>query len=119
MASPTKVMLKLFSAGVKRTRAVVRSLGATTQHPDWQARAETCQRCPLVYMQCGKVYCGKPLLNQLDRDEPTQGCGCPVILKAKDPKEHCPRDLHFSAPTTANGVCNCMWCAQQSSKNAA
>lgn len=80
-------------------------------HPEWMARAEICQRCPLVHVQCGKSYCGKPLLRHIDRDEPVDGCGCPVNAKAKDPAEHCPRNAHYEASIkTDASTCDCTWC---------
>ncbi|MFT3789064.1 MAG: hypothetical protein QM770_23300 [Tepidisphaeraceae bacterium] len=107
--SPTRFALKLVSAGVKRAESLFRSIGVGHEHPQWQARAEICSRCPLVVVKCGKSYCGRPFLNQVERDEPTEGCGCPVLAKAKDPREHCPRDLHFDASSKTED-CDCMWC---------
>jgi hypothetical protein len=110
MSSPSRVLGTLLLAGYKRGRAVLRQL-ARVEFEDWQARAEICQRCPLVVVRCGKSYCGNPLMEEIDRDQPTKGCGCPVVLKAKDPQEHCPRDLHFNEPDRS-GECTCHWCVQ-------
>ena len=75
------------------------------------ARAEICERCPLRVVQCGKSYCGKPYLQQIDRDPAVDGCGCPCRAKAKDPAEHCPLSTrHHPATKTATG-CDCKWCA--------
>ena len=106
-ASPSRILLTLSRAGVKRARSWLRAADAV--HPEWQARAELCQRCPLVVVQCGKSYCGKPLLRQLERHEPTDGCGCPVSLKARDPKEHCPRNRSWEA-SSKDEQCDCVWC---------
>ena len=56
------------------------------------------------------AYCGKPFLSQIERDEASEGCGCPTIAKAKNPEEHCPVDLSFSPATKADGACTCKWC---------
>jgi hypothetical protein len=113
-ASPARLLVRLAQAGLKRTAAAFRSAGMASTAPDWPARAEVCARCTLVVVKCGKSYCGRPFLNQIERDEPTEGCGCPVLPKAKDPAEHCPRDLHYNKPTVnESGHCNCMWCVDR------
>ena len=106
-ASPSRVLLTLSRAGVKRARSWLRTADAV--HPAWQSRAEVCQRCPLCVVQCGKSYCGKPLLRQIDRHEPTDGCGCPVNAKAHDPNEHCPRNRSWDASSKGED-CDCVWC---------
>jgi hypothetical protein len=118
--SPTRVAIKLVQAGVKRTASVFRSIGVGGRdYANWTERAEVCARCPLVVTQCGKSYCGRPFLKQIARDEPTEGCGCPVIPKAKDVREHCPRDEHFNARCTdPHTPCNCLWCVAHREKHA-
>lgn len=107
--SPSKIFVTLSIAGMKRARSWLRAADAV--HPEWQARAELCQRCPLCVVQCGKSYCGKPLLRQLDRHVPTDGCGCPVNAKAKDPAEHCPRNAAWETSSKTTGAsCDCTWC---------
>jgi hypothetical protein len=103
-ASPSKLFVRLSQAGFKRARSWFRS-----EDPNWALRAEICSRCPLSVSQCGKLYCGKPFLRQIDRHEPTEGCGCPVKLKAKDPDEHCPRNAHYDA-SSKDEACDCVWC---------
>lgn len=108
--SPSRVVIKLAQAGVKRTASLFRSVGGR-DYEGWTERAKVCARCPMVVVQCGKSYCGRPFLSQIARDEPTEGCGCPIAPKAKDPHEHCPRDEHFSARSSDDaGRCNCLWC---------
>jgi hypothetical protein len=108
--SPSRIVIRLAQAGVKRTASLFRAASGR-DFAGWADRAEVCARCPLVVVQCGKSYCGRPFLRQIDRDEPTEGCGCPIAPKAKDPSEHCPRDGRFSARTTDDaGACTCMWC---------
>jgi hypothetical protein len=109
-ASPSKIFVTLGVAGIKRAKAWLRAADAV--HPEWETRAEICQRCPLVVVQCRKSYCGKPLLRHLDRDEATDGCGCPVNLKARDPGEHCPRNVAWEASSKTDALtCDCTWCA--------
>jgi hypothetical protein len=57
------------------------------------------------------AYCGKPLLEQLDRDDAVDGCGCPVNKKAQAAGEHCPLDRRNRPVATASGPCTCKWCA--------
>jgi len=111
-SSPSRVVLRISLAGVKWAKGRLRSAGVGDVHPEWQARAEACQRCPLVVVdRCGRSYCGRPFLRKVDRDEPTEGCGCPVLAKARDPREHCPRDARFNAPARdEHGNCSCVWC---------
>ena len=109
--SPARLFVTLSFAGVKRARSVLRQVGATREFAGWGDRAAICAACPLSVAQCGKLYCGKPLLRQLDRDEPTQGCGCPVRLKAQDPAEHCPRTARYAASSKGDAsACDCVWC---------
>lgn len=111
-------MVRLAQAGVKRTTSLFRSVGiGGRDYESWTDRAEVCARCPLVVVKCGKSYCGRPFLSQIAREEPTEGCGCPVTPKAKDPNEHCPRDEHFNARSTdESGTCNCLWCQNERDK---
>jgi hypothetical protein len=105
-------VVRLTIAGLKRAKSAVRGVGIGASSPDSHLRAATCAACLLSVRQCGKLYCGKPLLRQLERDEATEGCGCPIALKAADPAEHCPRTDRFAASTKADATtCDCLWCA--------
>lgn len=109
----------LASAVAKRLRSVWRQWMKTRVHADWQERVRTCATCP-VARQVGKtVYCGRPLLESPIR-RPEDGCGCPVVLKAKDPDEHCPLDGRFgpSMRLPPPGGCTCRWCASSRLKTA-
>lgn len=119
VARPTRQLpwRLLAGAGYKRVRSVLRSLGltpASPTHPQWQARAELCARCPVAVTEKGVLYCGKPLLAQLSRPS-HEGCGCPILPKAKDPAEHCPVTPALTAlPASVAGVvgaCECKWCS--------
>jgi hypothetical protein len=78
--------------------------------PDsWAQRAEICERCPLRVVRKGVSYCGKPLLEQIQRDA-TDGCGCPTHDKAKDPHEHCPLTIRHQATRQVGAPCDCKWC---------
>ena len=113
--SPARIFVRLSLAGVKRARSTFRGAGA--HHDGWADRAAVCGGCPLSVIVCGKSYCGKPLLRQLDRDEPTQGCGCPIRLKAQDPAEHCPRTARFAASSRSDAAtCDCVWCVAARSR---
>lgn len=107
--SPSRLLVRLSQAGVKRLRSVFRDVGVGSVHPHWQARAEICATCPLCVVDRKHTYCGKPLLRQVERDEATEGCGCPILAKARDPAEHCPRNRLFG-PSTKDERCDCMWC---------
>ena len=109
--SPSRLVIRLTQAGAKRLRSVFRNVGVGREHPDWRARTDICSRCPLCVVDRKRIYCGKPFLSQIDRDQATEGCGCPVIEKAKDPSEHCPRDRHFNPSTGLDPArCDCSWC---------
>ncbi len=110
--SPSRVLIRLSMAGVKRLRSVFRDAGVGREHPDWKMRADVCVRCPLCIIEGKSAYCGKPFLRHIDRDEATEGCGCPIVAKAKDPAEHCPRDRVFN-PSSKDAACDCMWCIAQ------
>lgn len=101
---------QLSRAAAKSAASRLRQLGIGSTQPDWPRRAETCERCPLRVVRRGISYCGNPLLDQIDRDPTTDGCGCPTHAKAKDPSEHCPIDVQFNAATVVDGQCNCRWC---------
>ncbi len=102
----------LLEAIGKFASARLRQVGALRIHPQWQARAEVCERCALRVVKCGISYCGNPLLQQIDRDPATDGCGCPCRDKAKSPAEHCPIDFHYRAADRRphGGECSCKWC---------
>src|SRR4051794_10139515 len=79
----------LSRAAAKSAAAKVRAAGGLRVSTDWARRTEFCERCALRVVRHGVSYCGKPLLEGIDR-QPAQGCGCPVLAKARDPSEHCP-----------------------------
>ena len=116
--SPSRLLVQITRAGVKKLGAVIRGIGMLREHPDWQARAEACSRCPLSVIEDRTAYCGRPYLKKIDRDEATEGCGCPIFDKAKDPSEHCPRTRHFEASTKGKD-CDCNWCVTLRSKQQA
>jgi hypothetical protein len=84
-------------------------MGLLPSRVDWMARAEICERCPLRAKEKGISYCGRPFLQQIDRDPVIDGCGCPTIAKAKDPSEHCPVNARHQPASRGSG-CNCKWC---------
>jgi hypothetical protein len=100
----------LSRAAAKSAGAKFRAAGGLRISSNWTARAEMCERCPMRVIVNKTSYCGKPFLNQMDRDESTEGCGCPTIAKAKNPDEHCPIDARFSPAEQNAGVCTCKWC---------
>jgi hypothetical protein len=104
------MIYKVARGALRRTAASLRQVGLGKEHPHWRSRLALCQVCPILHTQCGRAYCGKPLLNKPYRDEATEGCGCPITLKSKDPAEHCPRDKHWAATTARDGKCTCVWC---------
>lgn len=129
--SPAKLLLTLARAAGKAATARLRGAGLTAEYADWAVRAEVCERCPLRVVQCGKSYCGQPLLRRVVRDPAVDGCGCPTRSKAKDPTEHCPitpRHESSARPTGAMSIgmsigltagaptgqahsdCPCKWC---------
>lgn len=106
-------LLTLARAGAKKAASLVRALGMTGVHPAWEARTQICVRCPIATSTPKGLFCGPPLLTQLNR-RPEQGCGCPVLAKAKDPEEHCPVDAGLTGvpdprPTPPT-PCPCKWC---------
>jgi hypothetical protein len=94
----------------KFATARLRQVGAAQVYPQWEDRAEVCERCALRVVSCGMSFCGNPFLKQLDRDPAIDGCGCPCRDKAKSPGEHCPVDAHYQAAEHVEGECNCKWC---------
>jgi hypothetical protein len=92
MPQPGSNFLRVFlHAGAKKAASLIRSLGLVGVHPQWQARTELCVRCPIATSTHKGLFCGQPFLTHPHR-KPEQGCGCPILAKAKDPKEHCPVD---------------------------
>lgn len=111
----------LLHAGVKKLRSLVRSVGGVPTYPGWQARAEICARCPVAVTIKGHLYCGRPLLSDLHR-RPEEGCGCPILAKAKDPAEHCPVSpqlLAASQGASPSSPCACKWCSARLAVKAA
>jgi len=107
---PSSAFKSITRAMAKSAGARLRQLGLLPESVDWTARARVCQSCPLCTVVNKKLYCGKPFLEMPLRDPGSQGCGCPVVSKARDPGEHCPIDsLHQPA---AESPCNCKWCVK-------
>src|SRR4051812_36594636 len=98
-------------AAAKAASARLRKLAVLPTHRDWPARAAICERCHMRVLHRGVSYCGRPFLQEIDRDPVTDGCGCPTREKAKSPREHCPIDLHNSPARDISGRCNCKWCS--------
>ena len=97
----------LSRAAAKSAAAKLRGVGALSLHPQWAARAQACERCPMRVIRRGVSYCGEPLLQQIER-RTHEGCGCPTIAKAKSPGEHCPVAQDYTPPDP--NACNCKWC---------
>ena len=108
----------LSRAAAKAAAARLRSLGVLPTRVDWTARAAACERCPLRVVECGRSYCGKPFLRQVDRDPAVDGCGCPTHAKAKDPAEHCPLNSRNQKASADEGVCDCKWCTISAPRSA-
>jgi hypothetical protein len=94
----------------KFATARLRQVGAIRAYPEWEARAEVCERCALRVVSCGKSFCGNPFLKQIERDPAVDGCGCPCRDKAKSAGEHCPITEHYHAAEKHGEMCNCKWC---------
>jgi hypothetical protein len=108
--SPSRLLARLVYASINFSRSHIRDTLGTGVHPQWQDRMEICESCPLRVVKCGKSYCGKPLLQNIDREEHAEGCGCPTRAKARDPQAHCPRTRNYEPPTTTKQSCDCVWC---------
>lgn len=104
----------LLEALGKFATARLRQVGAMQVYPDWEERAEVCERCALRVVSCGVSFCGNPFLKQLERDPAVDGCGCPCHDKAKSAGEHCPIDVHYQAAGRSHGDCSCKWCRANS-----
>jgi len=104
----------LSRAAAKAAKATLRQRGWLPSASNWAARAEICERCPMRIVKCGVSYCGKPFLQQIERDQVLDGCGCPTHKKAKDPSEHCPIIRLGVAASRSEIGCNCKWCTSLS-----
>jgi hypothetical protein len=100
----------LSRAAAKSAAAKLRGLRVLPVRIDWPARAAACERCPMRVVANNVSYCGTPFLRKPDRDPFVDGCGCPTIAKAKDPKEHCPLTASHRPATAAPERCDCKWC---------
>jgi hypothetical protein len=100
----------LSRATAKAAKARLRAMGLGVTAPDWAPRAETCERCPLRVVRHNVSYCGRPLLERVDRDVESEGCGCPTHAKARAPDEHCPLDRSNRPACVIGGRCTCKWC---------
>src|SRR5258708_38824896 len=102
----------LSRAAAKSAASKLRRAGLLPVRVDWSQRAETCERCPLRVVRKGVSFCGRPFFEQVDRDNATDGCGCPTHEKAKDPGEHCPLNTRHQ-PAVSGSNCDCKWCGLQ------
>lgn len=100
----------LSRAAAKSAASRLRRLGIIREAADWSRRASVCETCPMRVIHRGTSYCGRPFLQQIDRDPAEHGCGCPTIAKAKDPHEHCPLDWRHHAARLLPEGCSCKWC---------
>jgi hypothetical protein len=108
-ANPFKTLSR---AAAKAAASRWRQMGMAPVHPNWARRAAVCETCPLRVAHRAVSYCGRPFLDQIQRDPQIDGCGCPTIAKAKSPDEHCPlNSSHRPATLTVGGRCTCKWCA--------
>ena len=98
----------LSRAAAKSAAAKLRFTGVLATRVGWTKRAEVCERSAMCVVRRGVSYCGRPFLEQVDR-EVTEGCGCPTVAKAKNPGEHCPLTIRH-APANPS-VCDCKWCS--------
>jgi hypothetical protein len=105
------VFAALSRAAAKSASARLRAMGVLRGSVDWAARAAVCERCPLRVIASGTSYCGTPFLRKLDREPALDGCGCPTVAKAKDPREHCPVNARHQPASTSSPACDCKWCA--------
>jgi hypothetical protein len=97
-------------AAAKSAASRLRRLGLLPESVDWSRRAAICEACPLRTIHRGVSYCGRPFLQQTDRDPAAEGCGCPTHAKAKSPDEHCPIDRLNRGVTQTPADCTCKWC---------
>ena len=101
----------LSRAAAKSAAGRLRRMGLLPQAVDWARRAAVCEGCPLRTIHRGESYCGRPFLQQVERDPAEDGCGCPTRAKAKSPGEHCPLDATNRRATRDADRCTCKWCA--------
>jgi hypothetical protein len=108
----SSVLRNISRAMAKSAAARLRGVGALSVASGWERKAMACERCHLRVIQGGTSYCGRPFLENIDRDLPTEGCGCPCRAKARTPGEHCPLTPgNQPSSDTADG-CNCKWCVE-------
>ena len=100
----------LGKAAAKSAASRLRRLGLLRQASDWASRASICETCHLRHVHKGASYCGRPFLQQIDRDTAEDGCGCPVREKARSPHEHCPLDWRSRRARDLPEGCTCKWC---------
>ena len=100
----------LSRAAAKGASSRLREMGLLKERVDWARRAEICERCPLRVIHQKRSYCGRPFLQQIERDPTIDGCGCPVRAKAIDPEEHCPLTVRHLPSTNEGATCDCKWC---------
>lgn len=101
----------LSRAAAKHASSRLRLMGLLREQADWATRASICERCPLRVIHNKRSYCGRPFLQQVDRDPAVDGCGCPIRAKAADPAEHCPLTARHLPASITDGRCNCKWCS--------
>jgi hypothetical protein len=107
----TSSFATLSRAAAKHASSRLRQMGLLQEQADWVTRASICERCPLRVIHKKASYCGRPFLQQVERDPTVDGCGCPIRAKAADPAEHCPLTPRHLPAALADGRCNCKWCS--------
>ena len=100
----------LSRAAAKSAASRLRRLGILRESVDWARRATVCEGCHLRVIHDRVSYCGRPILENVVRDEAHEGCGCPTREKAKSPGEHCPLDWNHRGARKLPEGCTCKWC---------
>ena len=103
-------LASLGRAAAKSAAARMRRMGLLREAIDWARRAAICESCFMRHVRDGVSYCGRPFLQQIDREPAEDGCGCPVREKAKSPQEHCPLDWRNRPAKALPEGCTCKWC---------
>jgi hypothetical protein len=101
----------LSRAAAKAAGTQLRKLRGEAPARGWADRAAVCERCPMRVIERNISYCGRPLLQHINRDEATHGCGCPTIAKARTAGEHCPVDQRYRPAQRRGDRCTCKWCS--------
>jgi hypothetical protein len=106
----TSAFATLSRAAAKSAASRLRRMGLLSASADWARRATICESCPMRIIDRGISFCGRPLLQRVDREPSIHGCGCPCREKAKSPNEHCPLDWRHHPSQIRMDGCTCKWC---------